>query len=165
MTDELAEHPVPDDVDGGWLLTVTGDVETTVNFDAEDLSELGTRRYVDDFTCLEGWSADEVVWEGVPFERLLKAVEPTDDTRYAVVESREDGYRSAFALGEVSDALIATYLDDEPLPVKHGGPYRLVPTDDAECYESVKWVDTVRFEEGSPDDSDDTAERIATERL
>jgi len=64
-----------------------------------------------------------------------------------------------------ADALLAVGLDGNVLPVEHGGPARLVPTDAAsDCWESVKWVTALEVTHSAPVD-EDTAEQIALGRL
>ena len=48
-------------------LKVTGLVERPTVFSAAKLAELTRQTIVDDFRCVEGWSAPGQEWEGVPW--------------------------------------------------------------------------------------------------
>ena len=73
-------------------------------------------------------------------------------------------YACSFPLDVLADALLAVDLDGEPVPERHGGPARLVPRgDDADCWESVKWVSTVAVLSTRPEGAD-TARELALDR-
>ncbi|MFB6091572.1 MAG: molybdopterin-dependent oxidoreductase [Haloquadratum sp.] len=164
--DELESHPVPDDVDPEeWTLRVTGAVSRPLCLSRDDVVALPDGELTDDFTCVEGWRAQDLSWRGVRVETVLSRASPRAAARYVLVHAMDGDYASAFPIDRARDALLAFELDGEPLPVEHGGPARLVPTDDgADCWESIKWVTEIEVLETEPA-SRDTAEEIALDRV
>lgn len=74
-------------------------------------------------------------------------------------------YACSLPRERAADALLAVGLDGNVLPVEHGGPARVVPTDDeSDCWESVKWVTALEVTHSASVD-EDTAEQIALGRL
>ncbi|MFB6270042.1 MAG: molybdopterin-dependent oxidoreductase [Halobacterium sp.] len=164
MTD-LEVHDVPAAVDRDeWRLRVTGAVDAPTAFDRGDLESLPAETYTADFACVEGWVAEDLAWRGVRVRDLLSQAGPTGAASHALVHAMDGEYACSFPLDRLADAVLAVGLDGDPLPVEHGGPARLVPTGDADCWESVKWVDRVDVRESRPDD-EDTAESIALSRV
>lgn len=77
----------------------------------------------------------------------------------------DDEYASSFPIERARDALLAFELDGKPLAIDHGGPARLIPTDDdADCWEIVKLVSKIEVIEEEPADRD-TAEQMALKRI
>jgi DMSO/TMAO reductase YedYZ molybdopterin-dependent catalytic subunit len=163
---ELPTYDVPDEVDpDDWALQVTGAVSRPLRVDETDLETFPVETITDDFACLEGWTATDLSWRGVRVRSVLERAIPTVDDGYVLARAMDGDYGCSFPLDRVSDALIAFGLDGEPLPPEHGGPARLVPTDDgADCWESVKWVSAMEVHQAEPS-AEDTAEEIATARL
>lgn len=121
MTD-LASHDVPDRVDPTrWQLRVTGAVETELAVDREDLESLPIETYRADFTCIEGWVADDLAWRGVRVGDLLDRATPTAASSHALVQAMDGEYACSFPLDRLAAAVLAVELDGDPLPVEHGG--------------------------------------------
>ena len=139
-------------------LRVEGLVRRPTVFSAEQLADLTRQSLTDDFRCVEGWSVPDQEWEGVPLARLLEAVEPMPNARYAAISAAD--FTVGVALTDADTALLATRLNGYDLPEEHGGPCRLVSAGQA-CYASVKWVDSIRLGEEMPVD---TARDIAMAR-
>jgi len=53
-------------------------------------------------------------------------------------------YVMPLALADARAAVLANELDDKPLSLEHGAPWRLVVPGGA-CYTSVKWVDRLEL--------------------
>ena len=51
---------------------------------------------------------------------------------------------------DAGDGSHALEVADEPLPVEHGGPIRLVPTDDTDCWEGITWMSKIEVTEEMP---------------
>ncbi|MFC6873440.1 molybdopterin-dependent oxidoreductase [Halobellus marinus] len=161
----LKPHGVPENVDSErWQLAITGAVTRELTFDRTDLEELPLETFTADFTCIEGWVAEDCSWRGVRVDVLLDRAEPTAAGSHALVHAMDGEYVCSFPLATLSNAVLAIELDGESLPAEHGGPARLVPTGDADCWESVKWVREIELVT-SPQPDDDTAKTIALSRI
>ena len=139
-------------------LKVTGLVERPTVFSAAELAELTRQTIVDDFRCVEGWSAPGQEWEGAPLAVLLDIVGLRPAARFAAIAAAD--FRVAVALDDPSGVLLATRLNGADLPEAHGGPCRLVSVGQA-CYASVKWVDSITVTDAAPEE---TAREIAMAR-
>ena len=139
-------------------LRVGGLVEQPTVFSAAELVELTRQTIVDDFRCVEGWSAPGQEWEGVPLAVLLDIVKPLPAARFAAIAAMD--FSVGVALDDPSGILLATRLNGADLPEEHGGPCRLVSVGQA-CYASVKWVDSITLTDAAPEE---TAREIAMAR-
>ena len=139
-------------------LTVTGLVERPTVFSTAELIELTRQTIVDDFRCVEGWSAPGQEWEGVPLAALLDVVRPLPTARFVAIAAAD--FQVGVALEDSSGVLLATRLNGADLPEQHGGPCRLVSVGQA-CYASVKWVDSITLTDVPPEE---TARVIAMAR-
>ncbi len=139
-------------------LTVEGLVERPTVFSAAELLELTRQTIVDDFRCVEGWSAPGQEWEGVPLAVLLDIVKPLPAARFAAIAAMD--FSVGVPLDDPSTVLLATRLNGADMPEEHGGPCRLVSVGQA-CYASVKWVDSITLTDMAPVE---TAREIAMGR-
>ena len=113
----LETHDVPEGVDpDAWRLDVTGAVTREVSFGAADLDALPTETFTADFTCVEGWVAEDCSWRGVRVGDVLDSAEPTAESGHALVHAMDGGYACAFPLSRLPEAVLATGLDGDPLP-------------------------------------------------
>jgi|AntRauTorcE11898_2_1112593.scaffolds.fasta_scaffold03450_4 DMSO/TMAO reductase YedYZ molybdopterin-dependent catalytic subunit len=161
--DGLPRHDVPEEVStDDWALTVRGSVRQPHTFDADDIAALPTETFAEDFDCEAGWTAEGLSWRGVRIEELLDRVDPEPRSEYALVHAMDGDYACAFPIDRLQNAVLALELDGEPLPKAHGGPARLVPTGDGDCWESVKWVESIEITTEPPAD---TAQEIAQGRI
>ena len=139
-------------------LRVEGLVERPTVFSAAELVELTRQTIVDDFQCVDGWSAPGQEWEGVPLAVLLDIVRPLPAARFAAIAAMD--FSVGVALEDPAGVLLATRLNGVDLPEEHGGPCRLVSVGQA-CYASVKWVDSITLTDSVPEE---TAREIAMAR-
>jgi len=163
---ELEPHPVPAAVDpDGWSLDVSGAVDRPLRLDRSDLASLPAETFEEDFECVEGWIAAGLTWRGVRVAALLERAGPTAGASHALVRAMDGEYACSFPLERLATAVLATELDGEALPVEHGGPARLVPTESgADCWEQIKWVAEIEIRESVPAEAD-TAKEIALSRV
>jgi DMSO/TMAO reductase YedYZ molybdopterin-dependent catalytic subunit len=163
---DLATHAVPDDVEPtDRRLRITGAVSNPLRLEPAELADRPAATVAEDFECREGWVAEGLSWRGIRVEHLLDRAEPTVDEGHVLVRAMDGDYACAFPIDRVADAVLAFELDGDALPVEHGGPARLVPTDDgSDCWESVKWVAELEVSATDPT-ADDTAEQLALGRL
>jgi DMSO/TMAO reductase YedYZ molybdopterin-dependent catalytic subunit len=156
------------------------------------LLEFPLESVTDDFECIEGWIAKDLSWRGIRVGPVLNRADPDDNAEYVLVHAMDGDYACSFPIDRVADALLAVELEDQPLPMKHGGPARLVPTTtdtdgynfvkifdptggrhcsraysrqyESDCWESVKWVTELEVCDSEPSVGD-TVKNIATSRL
>ncbi len=123
-----------------WDLKIFGLVEEPLTLSYEQLLELPTTRIVADIHCVTGWSKLDTVWEGVPFQQLLKLVQPKPEAEFVMVHC-EQGFTTNVPLDVVmdDDVLLAYKYDDAPLTPEHGYPLRLV-VPKRYFWKSAKWV-------------------------
>lgn len=161
--DGLPRHDVPDELPTDeWTLAVRGSVREPRTFDAADLAAFPMETFSGDFECEAGWVAEGLSWRGVRVGDLLESVGPAPESQYALVRAADGDYACSFPLDRLETAVLSLELDGEPLPTEHGGPARLIPTGDGDCWESVKWVDSIALTAEPPED---TAREIALSRM
>ena len=145
------------DEDGA--IRLGGMVERPLLLAASELGELPRMRLAERFTCEEGWSVDDLTWEGVPLSEMLVLCQPLPEARYVRVCAGP--YWIALPLAGCESALLWDRLNGAPLAREHGAPWRLVVSGGA-CFTSVKWVSALDL---AAEAGEATAERIARSRL
>jgi DMSO/TMAO reductase YedYZ molybdopterin-dependent catalytic subunit len=114
------------------VIAVGGAVAKSFAVPVTDLATLPRRELTADFHCVSGWSATDLLWEGVSFETFYRRrIEPSldpDTSITHVVFFGLDGHQSAVSIEDAlaEDVLIADRLDGRPLDDDHGRPVRLV---------------------------------------
>ena len=131
-------------------IEISGAGIETAWLDAMSLSRLPRREIVADFHCVAGWSVRDLRWEGVLLRDLLETLEPALGITHLRACGR-DGYRADLVLEDAleADVLIADRLDGEPLPIEHGGPWRLVSPSQY-GYKSVKHLCRIELHPSEP---------------
>ncbi len=131
-----------------YVLTVDGEVESSVKLKWNDVLELPRTQSVSDFHCVEGWSVLDCKWEGVRFSDLERVVKPKPTAQAAMFECA-DSYTTSLFLSELAgdDVILAYKLNGEALEEGLGFPLRLiVPSKYA--YKSALWVTRINFTRG-----------------
>ena len=128
-----------------WRLTIDGLVENPATLDWQKLMDLPQSEATSDIHCVTAWSRYDNRWRGVLASDLLALVRPRPEARFVLVQSY-DTYTTNLPLDEftVSDALLATHWEGEPLTVEHGGPLRVV-VPQLYFWKSAKWVKRITF--------------------
>ena len=140
---DLGVHPEFDPK--SWDLRIFGEVENPVTINWDEFQKLVHADQTSDFHCVTTWSKKDVLWRGVKMAELLKLVRPKETASF-VIQHSGDGYTTNTSIFEASheDALLADTLDGEPLPVKHGGPVRImIPT--LYAWKSAKFLRALEF--------------------
>jgi DMSO/TMAO reductase YedYZ molybdopterin-dependent catalytic subunit len=125
-------HHPPPQVPADHAIEVGGAVTAAVSMTSADLAQLPRREVRADLHCVAGWSAVDLLWEGVAFETVYREViEPVLDRSAPVTHvafAGLDGHRSVATLEDAlaANVLIAENLDGRPLDADHGAPARLV---------------------------------------
>lgn len=145
---ELPIHPVPSTVALEGSLRIEGRVAHPLELTAAELGSWEQEMVSGDFTCLEGWTVPSVRWQGVPLAVVLERAGADPAARWA--EASSGDFRISLPIDLARRSLLALRLADEPLPIAHGGPIRLI-VPGGECYTSVKWLNRleVRDQPGS----------------
>jgi DMSO/TMAO reductase YedYZ molybdopterin-dependent catalytic subunit len=139
------------------LIEVAGQIEA-VELDAAALRNLPRVDLVADFHCVAGWTARGLHWEGVRFRDVYETLVAREPAAAAAVTHiravGRDGWRAILMLEDAlgDDVLIADRLDDAPMPVEHGGPFRLVSASQY-GYKSVKHLRRIELHAGAPAES------------
>jgi DMSO/TMAO reductase YedYZ molybdopterin-dependent catalytic subunit len=138
----LSAGPTPHSPISEWTFTITGGAEP-VTWTWEELVALPSEQITRDIHCVTKWSKLDTVWEGVPVETLLDAVD--HDASYLLAWS-DGGYTTNLPIEDVVDgkAWIAYRYDGEPLDPEHGGPARLL-VPHLYFWKSAKWVRGLRL--------------------
>jgi DMSO/TMAO reductase YedYZ molybdopterin-dependent catalytic subunit len=131
------------------LLQIDGDVERTLALSFADLAAIDTRHQVADVSRLDAKrSGDAVRLAG-----LLELAGARPSARYITLHASSDDFHASIPLDAVRDRAILIYrLEQEPLPVKAGGPVRFFIPDFAACHThevdecaNVKFVDRIEL--------------------
>ncbi len=130
---------------GDWRLEISGLVRHPQAWDRDDFLALPRVETVSDFHCVTTWTVLDAGWDGVPFSALLERVAPLPEARFAFFTSY-DGYTTNVPLAalEAENVLLADTLNGRPLPVKHGGPVRVV-IPQLYAWKSAKFIKTIEF--------------------
>ena len=94
--------------------------------------------------CTKGWHYN-ATWHGARFRDIITQVKPLKSAKW-VRFLGADGYHECASLSRLKlyDALLAHWLNGEPLPPSHGAPVRLVfPLKYG--HKAVKWLTEISF--------------------
>ena len=110
-----------------WRLEISGLVEEPVVLNWESFVSLPRVEETSDFHCVTTWSVPDARWGGVSMGEILRRCQPSEDARFALLTGY-DGYTTNVSREAMEHAgvLLADRLNGAPLPVKHGGPVRVV---------------------------------------
>lgn len=136
----------PDESRDTWTLSVTGAVETEVEYDFSDIESMPVEHRFATLRCvgdqLNGYQMDNALWSGVPAEALLEDANPRGDR---VILRGVDGYYNEFHIDALMPGLFAHRMNGRPLPRAHGYPIRaLVPGHWGEI--NVKWLTEIEVQ-------------------
>ena len=98
---------------------------------------------ISDFHCVTTWSKFDMRWRGVRLSTLLSLAEPVDEATHVMLHAH-DGYTTNVSLHELlkPDVLLAYEYEDEPLPIEHGGPARVI-TPQLYAWKGAKWLSRI----------------------
>lgn len=139
-----------------WEIRVHGMVEEEFTMSFQDLLDAGlVERHVT-LTCVSnpvgGNLLGNAKWLGYPLQEILKRAKPKSGANM-VLSTSEDGFSASTPLSvlqENKDALLAVAMNDEPLPLEHGYPVRMVVPGLYGYVSATKWVvdlEVTRFED------------------
>lgn len=138
---------VPNIDPADWRLRIHGMVEEEIELTYQDLVDGDLIETWLTLTCVSneigGDLAGNAKWLGVPLRDLLARAKPTDDADM-VLSMSEDGWSASTPLEVLQDddrdALLAIAMNDEPLPLEHGFPVRMVVPGLYGFVSATKWV-------------------------
>jgi DMSO/TMAO reductase YedYZ molybdopterin-dependent catalytic subunit len=138
----LSAGPTPRTPLEQWTFTVEGGAEPA-RWTWDEFQALPRESITVDIHCVTRWSKLDTVWEGVPVDMLLEAVD--HDASY-VLAFCDGGYTTNLPLEDVTDgkAWVAFGYDGEALDPEHGGPARLL-VPHLYFWKSAKWVRGLRL--------------------
>lgn len=128
-------HRPPPPIPDVPVLEITGSVTESFVVEVADLATLPRRQLKADFHCVAGWSATDLLWEGVAFETFYREViSPAVRLEASITHvsfGGLDGYRSVAMLEDAlaDKVTIADRLNGRALDGDHGAPLRLVSPD------------------------------------
>jgi DMSO/TMAO reductase YedYZ molybdopterin-dependent catalytic subunit len=140
---DLGIHPEISEAE--WRLEIGGLVEAPLELDWDGLNALPQGEDVSDFHCVTTWSKYDCRWGGVPMGAILDLVRPKAEAGFVLFTSY-DGYTTNLPLGALfaPGVFLAISLDGEPLPVKYGGPARVV-LPQLFAWKSAKFIKAIEF--------------------
>jgi DMSO/TMAO reductase YedYZ molybdopterin-dependent catalytic subunit len=124
-----------------WRFTVTGLVETPLEWTWEEFQRLPRVQVFADMHCVTRWSRLGNLWEGVSTREVLNRSGVRPNAAYALAYGYDRGWSANMPLEAFlqEDCLFADKHDGEPLDAEHGGPLRLV-IPRLYAWKSAKWV-------------------------
>jgi DMSO/TMAO reductase YedYZ molybdopterin-dependent catalytic subunit len=139
----LSAGPTPHTPLDEWTFSIEGARGGPVAWDWEQFLALGGETITTDIHCVTRWSKLGTVWEGIPMDRLLEAVD--FDQPYAMAFC-DGGYTTNLPISDLrgGKAWVAYNYDGKPLEPEHGGPARLL-IPHLYLWKSAKWVRGLRL--------------------
>ncbi len=129
-----------------WELRVHGLVEEEVRLTFQDLLDADLIESHVTLTCVSnpvgGNLAGNAKWLGLPIREVLKRAKPKDGADM-VLSTSVDGFSASTPLEVLQDgrdAILAIGMNDEPLPLEHGYPVRMVVPGLYGFVSATKWV-------------------------
>lgn len=109
-----------------WRLAVDGLVAHPAAFSMADLKSYPARCHITEIACEEGWSYI-AEWIGVPLSHVLNLVGIHPQARYVVYTSMEPDTWDSIDMADAlhPQTLLCYGMNDNDLPVPHGGPLRM----------------------------------------
>lgn len=139
------------DIDS-WRLKVTGMVDQEVEFTFSDLLDMDVVEAPVTLSCVSNQVGGDLVgnaiWRGVRLTDVLDRAGVDPATATQLVGRSADGWTAGFPTELAFDgrtALVAFAMNDEPLPVEHGFPARLVVAGLYGYVSATKWLTEIEL--------------------
>ena len=130
-----------------WKLRITGMVENEIEVTFAELLALPLVETYVTLMCVSnevgGYLTGNAKWLGYPISELLARAVPTKGAD-VVLSTSQDGFTATTPLEVLQDrdrnSLLAVGMNDEPLPLEHGYPVRMVVPGLYGYVSATKWV-------------------------
>ena len=111
-----------------WRLEISGLVEQPRSYSFAEILALPRTDKVKDFHCVEGWSVDDVPWNGVDLSEILRRSRPTKKATYVNIRTVGGRYNDSLPLAVAIEpsTMLAYGVAGSTLPLDHGFPLRVV---------------------------------------
>ena len=131
------------------MLRIDGEVMQPVQWSHNDLAAIHEVHQIDDVTRFDAKRPGRAV----RLAGILAVVGEKPTARWLTLHSSRDNFHASIPLDAVRGRAIIIYeLDDQPLPVSAGGPFRFLIPDFTACHTSevdecanVKFVDRIEL--------------------
>lgn len=140
---------VPEVDPASWRLRVHGMVADEFELTWDELLELPLEESWTTLACVSnevgGTLIGNAKWLGYPVRHLLDRARPAADADMVLSRS-VDGFTASTPLESLTDgrnAILAVGMNDEPLPIEHGFPARLVVPGLYGYVSATKWVESL----------------------
>lgn len=130
-----------------WTLTIDGLVENPVVLTWDQIVAMATDEQNSDFHCVTTWSLLNTKWTGISWKKIEELVKPKPEATYVLQYSNDSvSYTTGTLLSELQkpNVLVGYKHNDEPIPMEHGGPMRLI-IPHLYAYKSAKWLNRLEF--------------------
>jgi DMSO/TMAO reductase YedYZ molybdopterin-dependent catalytic subunit len=126
-------------------IKVWGLVEEEVTFTWDDLMTMPQTTLTNDLHCVTHWSKLDVTFTGIAVPELMSRVKLKPGVTHVMMHCY-GGYTTNLPISDFNlpNNLFAHKLGDEPLPMEHGGPMRVV-VPHLYLWKSPKWVNGLEF--------------------
>ncbi|MCE5265076.1 MAG: molybdopterin-dependent oxidoreductase [Deltaproteobacteria bacterium] len=111
-----------------WHLEIGGLVEEPRTYTFAEILALPRTDQVKDFHCVEGWSVDDVPWNGVVLSELLRRSRPTKKATHVNIHTVGGRYNDSLPLPVAMEpaTILAYGVAGSTIPLNHGFPLRVV---------------------------------------
>lgn len=134
-----------------WELRIHGMVDTPTVYSYQDLLDRATTVEPVTLSCVSnevgGTLVGNAVWQGVPLVELLEEAGVQEGSTQIASRS-VDGWTCGFPTELAFDgrtAMVAIAMNDEPLPLRHGFPARLVVSGLYGYVSATKWLSEIEL--------------------
>lgn len=134
-----------------WSMTIRGLVDTEMTYSYDELLERSTTIAPVTLSCVSnevgGNLVGNAIWRGVPLVELLEEAGVRPEATQIASRS-VDGWSCGFPTEAAYDgrtAMVAVGMNDEPLPLRHGFPARLVVSGLYGYVSATKWLKEIEL--------------------
>jgi DMSO/TMAO reductase YedYZ molybdopterin-dependent catalytic subunit len=111
-----------------WRLEVSGLVEKLRSYTFAEILALPRTDQAKDFHCVEGWSVEDVPWNGVTLSDILRRSRPTKKATHVNIRTVGNQYNDSLPLSVAMEprSMLAYGVAGSTLPLDRGFPLRVV---------------------------------------